>query len=77
LFLTDSSDFWRNQEPIYVTNDEKEKNAISKNKKVRKSASAKKRIKTAVKQPTRAESAPVRAKQVLRSKSASSKAKPK
>ena len=34
LFLTDRSDFWRNQKPIYVTNDEKEKNALSRNKNV-------------------------------------------
>ena len=75
MFLTDRSDFWRNQKPIYVTNDEKEKNAVSKNKNVRKAASAKNRITLAIKQPTRAKSAPVRAKQVLRSKSAASKAK--
>ena len=75
LFLTDRSDFWRNQKPIYVTNDEKEKNAVSKNKNIRKAASAKNRVTSAVKQPTRAKSAPAKAKQVSRAKSASSKAK--
>ena len=75
MFLTDRSYFWRNQKPIYVTNDEKEKNAVSKNKNIRKGVSAKNRITSAVKQPTRAKSAPGRAKQVLRAKSAPSKAK--
>ena len=67
MFLTERSDFW--------SNDEKEKNAVSKNKNIRKAVSAKNRITSAVKQPTRAKSDPARAKQVSRAKSAPSKAK--
>ena len=72
LFLTDRSDFWRNQKPIYVTKEEKETNAKSK-KKIAASVGAKKRIQSAaVKQPSRAKSTPSGSKQPSRAKSAPS-----
>ena len=44
LFLTDRSDFWRNQKPIYVTKGEKGKNMKSKKKKIPTIVSIKKGI---------------------------------
>ena len=44
LFLTDRSDFWRNQKPIYVTKGEKGKNVKSKKKKIPTVVSIKKGI---------------------------------
>ena len=57
LFLTDRSDFWRSQKPIYVTKDEKEQNAVSKKKNVR-AATAKNPARPSVQQSVRSKSAP-------------------
>ena len=71
LFLTSRSDFWRNQKPIYVTNDEKDNNVTSSHLKLRKTMSAKPRGCTPVEMTSRSKSAP--AKQRLRIKSAKTK----
>ena len=44
LFLTDRSDFWRNQKPIYATKGEKEKIIKSRKKKIHTDVSVKKGI---------------------------------
>ena len=74
LFLTDRSDFWRSQKPIYVTKDEKEQNAMSKKKNVR-AATAKNPARASVQQPARSKSAPSIAKRASRAKSAPAKGK--
>ena len=48
LFLTERSDFWRNQKPIYVTNAKKEKKEKSRKKIIPRVRSAKKGIRRGV-----------------------------
>ena len=72
LFLTDRSDFWRSQKPIYVTRDEKDQTSAR-----RTAASAKHRSSTAPDRnpQSRSKSAPTASKRISRAKSAPKKGK--